>query len=127
MLAVVSSLVGTVFAAAWIYAVMVVGGRNDFSHAQVTGACINVLGVTVALTWWGYRQGINAKSVIHIVTISLSFAFGMAFALISAPTDSTGLWGVGFLIIMVCSLLGVGVVTTVVVAMLRWVTPQKKQ
>lgn len=115
-----SFVVGAVFTVAWIFTVMVIGGRNDFSHPQVVGACVNVLVVTVLLTYWGHRQGIDPTRVIRIVTISLSFAFGAAFALISAPTDSTGLWGVGFLIIVVCSLMGTGLITVITVAVLRW-------
>lgn len=126
-LGMVSFVVGAVFAAAWIYVVMVIGGRNDFSHAQVAGACVNVLVVTGLLTYWGYRQGIPATGVAGTVTVSLSLAFGAAFAFIAAPTDSTGLWGVGFIIIVVCSLMGVGLVTSMTVAILRWILSRKQK
>lgn len=120
VLGVVSFLIGAVCAAAWIYLVMVRGGRHDFSHIQVVGACINVVAIAAVLTYWGYRQRIDATRVAGTVTISLSVAIGAVFVAIAAPTDSTGLWGVGFLIIVVCSLMGISVVTAVMVAVLRW-------
>lgn len=124
-LGVISFVVGAVFAAVWIYGVMIIGGRHDFSHAQVTGACVNVLVVTALLTYWGYRKNIDPTRTAGTVTVSLSAAVGAAFAAIAAPTDSTGLWAVGFVIIVACSLMGIGLVTVITVAVLRWILSRK--
>lgn len=118
-LGVISFAVGAVFAAAWIYGVMVVGERDDFSHAQVAVASINVVVVTALLTYLGYRKNIPATRTAGTVTVSLSAAFGAAFAAIAAPTDSTGLWAVGFVILVACSLMGTGLITVITVAVLR--------
>lgn len=124
-LGMVSFTVGAVFAAAWIYGVLVMGGRHDFSHAQVAGASINVVVVTALLTYLGYRMNIPATRTAGTVTISLSAAFGAAFAAIAAPSDSTGLWGVGFVILVACSLMGTGLITVITVSVLRWAVSRR--
>lgn len=119
---IVSFLVALVVSGAWVYYVQVIEDRHDFSHGQVAGAGVSGIVVIAALTCAALRWGTNIKSTVLLVPLYSSIGVGLAFAIISAPRDDTGLWGAGLFFLAIGSMLGFLIISSLTAIIVRQLT-----
>lgn len=107
----ISLVGGLILAGFWMIYVFIVKGQREFSQAHIVGAGATALIAVAAVCWWAGKSEIPPRVASMLITLYTNIGVGMAFTFIAAPTDSTGLWGVG-LIILTAASLGLGFVLT---------------
>lgn len=104
-------------AGAWIGYVFHVAHVGMFTVVHTIGAGLSgVIGVAL-LTYLGARKIKPRVAVTSIAAFYSALGIGAAFGIYGSSTDITGLWGVGLLMVAVCSLAACFLVATLTAAL----------